>query len=191
MLIARKSILNKSKLISGASLVSTTPWRYTESSKMTANLHLWVDAQNLIQYNIIRPNHLTFAHQPTMQVRGAPARLPVKKWPWLATSPVALQNTPKKATRSTSTKHSRIICCEIFGLKYPMQSLHRCHLPNPPSSANFFFSISSSLLVCCFNKLVIIYTTECLMTGTSQRAINVLILMSHFLTRLASTRRST
>ena len=134
-------------------------------------LALWVDAQKLIQYNIIRPNHLTFAHQPTMQVRGAPARLPVKKWPWVATSPVALQNTPKKATRSTSTKHSRIICCEIFGLKYPMQSLHRCHLPNPPSSANFFFSISSSLLVEWIIYVIVRRLSECLVTGTSQRTV--------------------
>ena len=125
MMIARKSILNKSKLSSGASLVSTTPWRHTESSKMTARMPFIVGAQKLIQYNIIRPSHLTFAHQLEMNVRGAPARLPVKKWPWFATSPVTFENTPKKATRSTSTTHSRIICCEIFGLKYLVLSLHR------------------------------------------------------------------
>ena len=60
-----------------------------------------------------------------MHAHGAPVRLPVKKWPWLATSTAALQNTPKKATRSTSTTHSRFICCEIFGLKYLVLSLHR------------------------------------------------------------------
>ena len=185
MMIARKSILNKSKLSSGASLVSTTPWRYTESSKMTARISFLVDAQKLIQYNITRPSHLTFAHQLEMNVRGAPARLPVKKWPWVATSPVALQNTPKKATRSTSTKHSRIICCEIFGLKYPMQSLHRCHLPNPPSSANFFLSFSTSLLVEWIICVIVRRLSECLVTGTSQRTIIGLILMSHFQTHLA------
>ena len=125
MMIARKSILNKSKLSSGASLVSTTPWRYTESSKMTARISFLVGAQKLIQYNIIRTSHLTFAHQLEMNVRGAPARLPVKKWPWLATSPVALQNTPKKATRSTSTRHSRIISCEILEEKISILSSHR------------------------------------------------------------------
>ena len=125
MMIARKSILNKSKLSSGASLVSTTPWRHTESSKMTARISFLVDAQKLIQYNITRPSHLIFAHQLEMNVRGAPARLPVKKWPWFATSPVTFENTPKKATRFTSRTHSRISSWEIFGLKYLVLRLHR------------------------------------------------------------------
>ena len=60
-----------------------------------------------------------------MHAHDAPARLPVKKWPWLATSPVALQNTPKKATRSTSTRHSRIISCEILEEKISILSSHR------------------------------------------------------------------
>ena len=142
MMIARKSILNKSKLSSGASLVSTTPWRYTESSKMTARMSFRVDAQNLIQYNIIRSSHQTFAHQLEMQVRGAPARLPVKKWPWLATSPVALQNTPKKATRSTSTRHSRIMCCEILEEKISILSAHRSTAQIPLKAGLIFSSFS-------------------------------------------------
>ena len=146
MIIAWKNISTEAKLISGASCVSSTPWRYTESSKITANTSCGPWSRILNGYSTTWRTFNKCVTKGHMQVYGAPVRLPVKKWPWLATSPVALQNTPKKATRSTSTKHSRIICCEIFGLKYPMQSLHRCHLPNPPSSANFFLSFSTSLL---------------------------------------------
>ena len=142
MMIARKSILNKSKLSSGASLVSTTPWRYTESSKMTARISFLVDAQKLIQYNITRPSHLTFAHQLEMNVRGAPARLPVKKWPWVATSPVALQNTPKKTTRSKSTRHSRIICCESLEEKISILRPHRSTAQIPLKAGLIFSSFS-------------------------------------------------
>ena len=142
MIKARKSILNKSKLSSGASLVSTTPWRYTESSKMTARISFLVGAQKLIQYNIIRTSHLTFVHQLEMNVRGAPARLPVKKWPWVATSPVALQNTPKKATRSTSTRHSRIISCEILEEKISILSSHRSTAQIPLKAGLIFSSFS-------------------------------------------------
>ena len=125
MMIARKSILNKSKLSSGASLVSTTPWRYTESSKMTAKTSIVPWYQSWNQYNAIQTIINSFGTKVQLQVRGAPARLPVKKWPWVATSPVALQNTPKKATRSTSTRHSQIISCEILEEKISILSPHR------------------------------------------------------------------
>ena len=72
-----------------------------------------------------------------------------------------------------------------FWLKIPDAELHRCHLPNPPSSANFFLSISSSLLVEWIICVIVRRLSECLVTGTSQRTINGLILMSHFLTQLA------
>ena len=145
MMIARKSILNKSKLSSGASLLSTTPWRYTESSKMTAKTSCGPWSRTLNGYTTTWRTFNKCVTKGHMQVYGAPVRLPVKKWPWLATSPVALQNTPKKTTRSTSTKHSRIICREIFGLN------NRCRactdviyrILHPPLT----FSCQSKLLI--------------------------------------------
>ena len=68
---------------------------------------------------------LSICRQLLMHAHGAPARLPVNKWPWFSTSPVTFENTPKKATRSTSKMHSRISSSEIFGLKYLVLRLHR------------------------------------------------------------------
>ena len=77
-----------------------------------------------------------------MHAHDAPARLPVKKWPWLATSPVALQNTPKKATRSTSKRHSQIISCEILEEKISILSSHRSTAQIPLKAGLIFSSFS-------------------------------------------------
>jgi hypothetical protein len=141
-MIARKSMLNESKLSSGASLVSTTPWRYTESSKMTAKTSIVPGYQSLNRYSTIQIVINSFGTQVQLQVRGAPVRLPVKKWPWVATSPVALQNTPKKTTRSKSTRHSRIICCESLEEKISILRPHRSTAQIPLKAGLIFSSFS-------------------------------------------------
>ena len=142
MMIAWKSISIEAKLISGASCVSSTPWRYTESSKMTAKTSCGPWSRILNGYSTRWRTFNKCVTKGHMQVYGAPVRLPVKKWPWLATSPVALQNTPKKATRSTSTRHSRIISCEILEEKISILSSHRSTAQIPLKAGLIFSSFS-------------------------------------------------
>ena len=141
-MIAWKSISIEAKLISGASCVSSTPWRYTESSKMTAKTSCGPWSRILNGYTTTWRTFNKCVTKGHMQVYGAPVRLPVKKWPWLATSPVALQNTPKKAARSTSKRHSQIISCEILEEKISILSSHRSTAQIPLKAGLIFSSFS-------------------------------------------------
>ena len=134
MMIARKSILRKSKLSSGASLLSTTPWRHTKLSKMTAKTSCGPWSRSSNWYTTTWRTLNSFVTNDHIQVYGAPVRFPIKKWPWVATSPVAFENKPTKATRSICAAHttrsvcgahSRIICGEILEEKISIQSPHR------------------------------------------------------------------
>ena len=145
-MIAWKSISIEAKLISGASCVSSTPWRYTESSKMTAKTSCGLWSRILNGYSTTWRTFNKCVTKGHMQVYGAPVRLPVKKWPWLATSPVALQNTPKKTTRSKSTRHSRIICCESLEEKISILRPHRS-TGRIPLKAGLIFSSFSVLFL--------------------------------------------
>ena len=109
---------------------------------MTAKMLIVPGYQRWNRYNTIQTIINSFGTQVQLQVRGAPARLPVKKWPWVATSPVALQNTPKKATRSTSKRHSQIISCEILEEKISILSSHRSTAQIPLKAGLIFSSFS-------------------------------------------------